>query len=230
VSGDTYSLWGTPYQYDGNWYVGSYRTAGGYNRTALLKSTDKMKTWSFVSLVASNSARTYNEAAFLNTSGTNIVSVIREDVLGTRDLHYVTSADGGVTWTPSAGTLLTPIAGDVKGTQPFLMELSNGDVILIAGKRTGSSGINTGGSLTDFEDITGIMYWISTDDGATWSDGVQIAPSWSTDCGNPTAKQLANGNVAVTFYTALGATNGTVGVEPSIFYMEFDPVNTLTTA
>lgn len=229
VSGDTYALWGTPYEYNGDWYTGSYRTVGGYFRTALLKSTDNMKTWGFVSLVAGDSSRKYNEAAFLNTSGTNLISVVREDLTDARDLCLVNSADGGVTWSPAINTVLTPIP-DVKGTQPFLMKLSNGNVMLIAGKRTGSSGIDAGGSLLNNVDVTGVMYWTSADDGATWSDGVQLAPSWSTDCGNPTAMQLPNGNVAVAFYTAQGATNETVGVEPSIIYLEFDPVNTKNAA
>lgn len=246
VSGDTYALWGTPYQYNGDWYTGGYRTVGGYWRPALFKSTDKMKTWSFVSLVASNSARQYNEAAFLNTSGSNFISVVRDDktdawkdIYGPdpRDLVLTTSTNGGTTWA-DLGTIL-PVIPDVKGTQPFLMKLSDGRIMLLAGKRTGSSGIHSGGSLAghvddsppiDLSEITGVAYWISDDDGATWSPSVQIAPSWSTDCGNPSAKQLPNGNVAVAFYTAQGATNGTEGVEPSIIYMEFDPVNTLTNA
>lgn len=226
--GDIYSLWGTPYQYNGDWYTGSYRTVGGYPRAALVKSTDNMKTWSFFSLVASNSAREYTEAAFLNTGGTNIISVIREDLTGLRDLVFTSSADGGSTWTPAVGTLLTPISATVKGTQPFLLKLNNGNVMLLAGKRTGSSGLNAAGTALEFEDITGIAYWISDDDGATWSAPVQIAPSWSTDCGNPSAKLLSNGNVAVAFYVATGATNGAIGVEPSIFYTEINPTDTKT--
>jgi hypothetical protein len=228
VSDDTYSLWGTPFQYNGDWYTTAYRTAGSpsYFRPCLLKSTDSMKTWSFVALIASNSARTYNETAVLPVGGTNFIAITREDTQPGRDLYYTTSADAGVTWSPTPGTLLTPITGDVKGTQPSLTLLDNGDVLLVAGKRTGSSGIEIGGSLTDNEDITGIMYWTSSDDGATWSAGVSLAPSWSTDCGGPSVRKLSNGNVACVFYTALGATNGTVGVEPSIIYSEFDPSNT----
>ena len=230
VNGDTYAFWGTPIFYNNEWYVTAYRTAGtpSYFRSALFKSVDNMKTWSFVSLIASNSARTYNETGILNTSGSNFIAVVREDTTGTRDLYYVTSNDGGNNWNPSPGTLLTPILGDVKGTQPSLLKLSNGHVMLVAGKRTGSSGIlDDGGMASNGENVTGVMYWTSPNNGSTWSNGVQLAPSWSTDCGNPSVKQLENGNVAVIFYTALGATNGTIGVEPSIIYVEFDPISTI---
>ena len=221
---DTYVIWGQPFQYNGDWYTGAYRTVGGYPRSAMVKSTDNMKTWTFFALVASVSSREYSEVAFLNTVNQNFLAIVREDLISTRDMAATTSTDGGVTWA-DVGTIL-PVIPNVKGTQPFLMKLSNGNIMLLVGKRTTSSGVDSGGALLNNEDITGVAYHISTDNGVTWSDAVQLAPSWSTDCGNPAAKELPNGNVAVAFYTALGATNGNVGVEPSVIYLEFDPVNT----
>lgn len=219
VSGDTYAFWGEPKFIGDRWFGAAYRTAGGYRRAALFESTDGMVTWVYKSMIAAAGARLFGETSFDECANGDWVAVTRDDpATNIRDLYIERSTDQGATWS-------TPVKlpSHVVGTQPFVKRLSNGHLMLFAGDRTGSGGLNNVGAQQDFEDITGVSCWKSTDNGLTWGPRIHLAPSWSTDCGQYVPVELEDGNVLGLCYLSPGATNGTRGIEPGIYAIEFDP-------
>lgn len=215
---DQYALWGVPVLVGGEWLTTGYRISGGYERTALFKSTDGMGTWQFVTLIATSGARKFTEASLAECSNGDLIAVVRDNSTSTRDLYLTRRPNGSQVWgTPAM------LPNHIKGTQPNLLRLSSGDVVLFAGDRIGASTLDDNGNHTGIGDITGIACWKSRDNGSSWGDATMIAPSWGTDCGQPVSIELPDGNIGLLCYLAPAATNGNLGIETGIYWIEFDP-------
>jgi hypothetical protein len=115
----------------------------------------------------------------------------------------------------------------IQGTQPCLLLLPDGDILLLVGHRTGGSGLDVSGVLNEagLANITGIACWRSTNNAASWTNRVILAPMWSTDGGQPMAVSLDVGRVGMLCYLAPGATNADYGVEPGIYWITFNGDN-----
>jgi hypothetical protein len=215
---DTYALWaGKAISTGGNLYCTGYRTSPLPTQTALFESTDLGLTWTFVTVIASDASKRFSEAAVVKCLNGDLVAIVREDS-GNRDLYTTRCTTGVSTW--SAPTILP---STMKGTQPCLLLLANGDVLFLCGDRTGFSGLDRIGNFNDRIPITGVSVWRSTDHGVTWGNATMLAPSWSTDCGQPMAVELDSGMVGVACYLSPGATNSDSGTEPGIYWITFDP-------
>lgn len=213
---DTYAIWSQkPIFVGGKWLTTAYRTSSSPTQTALVQSTDEMKTWTFSTLIAADAGKQFSEAAIAQCANGDLVALIREDS-GSRDVYTSRSTDSGATWSAPTITAL-------KGTQPALLVLSDNSVIAMTGDRSGTSGLNPAGTLLDGNDITGISAWKSTDNGVTWGFKIMLAAMWSTDGGQPMPVELSTGDVGFLCYLAPGATTGSVGVEPGIYWVQFSP-------
>jgi hypothetical protein len=218
--GLTYALWSQPINVGGTLYRTGYAVNGSDTQTALFRSLDGGVTWAFLSLIAAVGGRLYSEAGLTRCANGDFIAVIRQDGFNsTRPLWFSRSTDSGATW--SAPTQFPTSA--INGTQPFLLTLSTGDVLLMAGDRVGSSGIGNAGLMSGAENFTGISAWRSSDHGATWTSRTMLAPMWSTDGGQPVAVEISSTSVGFLCYLAPGPTNNDVGTEPQIWFFRFNP-------
>ncbi|HEX5940499.1 MAG TPA: sialidase family protein [Dehalococcoidia bacterium] len=218
----TYALWSAaPLATGGKLYCTGYRTSPTPWTTALFESGDSGWTWTFTAVIASDPALMFNEAAIVKCLNGDLIAVIREDAGAGRPLYLSRCASGFTSWS-------TPVLlSGMQGTQPCLLLMPDGDVLLIVGHRTGSSGLDAAGRLRDqnSNNHTGIAVWRSTNHGVSWHDRVMLAPMWSTDGGQPMAVVLDSGKVGVLCYLAPWATNGDGGFEPGIYWLTFNGDN-----
>lgn len=196
--GSDYTLWSrTKPGPGGLLFASGYTTIIGDRKTALFSSADNGVTWTGRSVIFDTAGRQYNECDFVNTTGTNWLAVVREDVGSSNNMYYSTSTNDGVTW--SAPTLFTTTA--INGRQPCLIKATDGSLILATGDRSGSSGY--GGSAGDQifgTDTTGITVFRSTDNGSTWSYRTRISPMFSTDGGQPMINETTANRVNIVYY------------------------------
>jgi hypothetical protein len=216
--GDTYALWSAaPVFTGGKWYCSGYRTSPLPTQTALFESSDGRVTWTFTGIIAADAGKSFSEAGLVKCLNGDFVAVIREDSGAGRPLYLSRCTSGVLPWSTPA------LLAGMEGTQPCLLRLANGDVMLLTGDRSGRSGLGPAGAINDELGITGISCWRSSDHCVTWSNQVMLSPMWSTDGGQPMAIQLDSGMVGVLCYLAPGATNGDNGLEPGIYWITFDP-------
>lgn len=197
--GVTYSLWSRPVPGGAGLYRTGYGANGSDVQTALFESSDNGITWSFVSLMFSGAGKLYSEADIINTSGSNWLSICREDSSSTSNhLYKSTSADGGATWT--APVLLNP--SDINGRQPNLVSTTDGSIILsTSDRRSGVSGNSPDGNINYASfDTTGITVYRSTDSGSTWGFRTRIAPFYSSDGGQPYTVEISPNRVLTVYY------------------------------
>ena len=97
-------------------------------------------------------------------------------------LRQTVSTDGGKTWTPMAKTALL-------GLPPHLLQLSDGKVVSVYGRRVADPGF-------------GEFACISDDGGKTWdvANEISLAPHSDHDLGYPCSTVLANGDILTVFY------------------------------
>ena len=99
-----------------------------------------------------------------------------------RCMRQSVSKDGGRTWTPMAKTALL-------GLPPHLLQLSDGKVVSVYGRRVADPGF-------------GEFACISDDGGKTWdvANEISLAPHSDHDLGYPCSTVLANGDILTVFY------------------------------
>jgi hypothetical protein len=158
--GNTYALWSKAIPgAGGNLWRTGYGLVAGVNQTALFQSTDGGVTWTGVSVMFADAAKTFNEADIVNLNGTSWLSLAREDLSSSvyNSVYYSTSVDDGVTW--AAAILLTQTK--VNGRQPNLIKTTNGNIVFSSSDRkTGSTGYASNGLIIPYVyDTTGITVY-----------------------------------------------------------------------
>lgn len=219
VGADTYAIWhAAPVLTGGKIYCTGYRTNPLPTQAALFESSDGGWTWEFNSVIAANPGLSFSEAAIIKALNGDMIAVIREDSGSGRPMYLSRSTTGVSSWSTPA------LLSGMEGVQPCLLLLPNGDILLLAGHRTGASGLDVSGRINEAggSNITGIACWRSTNHGVTWSNRVILAPMWSTDGGQPMVTTLdGTGRVGMLCYLAPGSTSADYGVEPGIFWVSF---------
>lgn len=217
----TYAIWtAAPVRIGLKLLCTGYRTSQTPWVAALFESSDDGWTWEFASVIAAEVDTMFNEAAIVRASNDDLVSIIRVDAGSGRPLYQSRSSDDGATW--SSPQLLS----GMQGVQPSLTLLPDGDLVLMVGHRTGTSGLGPSGKMRDERNITGIRAWRSSNHGVTWPNSATLAPMWSTDGGQPMPVLLdESGKLGCACYLAPGATNGDSGVEPGIYWLTFQGNN-----
>lgn len=211
----TYAFWSSrPIEVNGKLYCTGYRTSPAPAVPALFESVNGGWDWTFFTIVAPASAPlALNEMAICAYGVNNYLGVIREETGAGRPLYITRSIGDLVSWTTPS------LLSNIQGVQPSLTPLPDGDILLTVGHRTGSSGFfDSGGKIREQINITGIVTWRSTNNGATWPNRVNLAPMWSTDGGQPMPEVLESGLVGFPCYLAPGSTNRDAGVEPGLFF------------
>jgi hypothetical protein len=171
-------------------------------------------------LLASFSAagKDVNEFDFEKLDNGDFIAVFREDTTAGRQLYFARSAGGDNSW----GALAAITQSVVAGTQPTLIKLADGRILLAVGDRTGVSGMSADG-MPNLSNVnrTGISVSIAPADissAAQWGQHVQVGLSYSTDCGQPIMILLSNGKVLIVFYAT-----EKLGVEPGIYSGVYTP-------
>ena len=163
---------------DGSLCVTAYLRRDQSRACHLLRSTDDGRTWgNAVSLHPGG-----NETDVLHLGGGRWLAAARE--FGERrDVHLelFTSDDDARTWTRKQPlTLPLQVTG-------HLTQLDDGRVLLSHGNRCWNN--------------YGVDVRLSDDGGASWSPPFRIADCPRSDCGYPSAVQLANGRAVTAYYT-----------------------------
>lgn len=203
-AGDEYAQWSRPVlMSDTNWYRTGYAADPGGalgSKCALFKSTDDRLTWTFVAVIATDPALRFTEAAIIEqTTPGELLAIVREDSTDGRPLYPALSTDFGLTWV--VGTVYDETAtNEPNGAQPDILRMDDDSIILMTGDRFGSSGMNNAGQAVEMRDSTGIRAWRSTDDGATWSHGRELAAFIGTDGGQPQMVRISTNRVWVGWY------------------------------
>ena len=154
--GDTYFIWSKPVNYSGTLYRTGY-TGILPTKTALLQSVDNGSTWTFKTDIFSVVGLYFTEADIVNTNGNNWIAICRTDdplaSVNNNLLYWSISNNNGTTWsTPE----LLPTS-KINGRQPNITKLSNADIIISSGDRSGTSGYaGNGEALSFLGDTTGV--------------------------------------------------------------------------
>lgn len=196
VGADTYALWSVPREIGGALYRTGYKVPlSGGSKVGLFESVDNGQSWAFVSVIAESGTLLFSEADIVEVSTGNWLAVIREDSGPNDNLYRAESADAGQTW--GSATVMT----GVSGRQPNLIKLAGGNLVLSAGRRSGTSGFTTDGLQLPYSGpTTGVQVHQSADGGASWSAGVRLCPMWSTDGGQPMTQEVEPGRLVTLFY------------------------------
>jgi hypothetical protein len=207
--GTTYALWSQPKLIGSTWY----RTGYGDSKSALFSSADKVA-WTGVGIIASSGGLSFSEADIVQTTSTsNLLAIIREDSAGNRNLYSAVSSNGGATW----GSLTLLDVTKFNGTQPNLLRLASGEILLANGDRSGTSGFTVGGLPSTQIDITGVSVQRSTDNGANWTFKTMIERTYSTDGGQPQMIEYDTDLVQMLFYNTLRGDLRSTGVVSAKF-------------
>jgi hypothetical protein len=216
VSANTQAYWNSTKKIGSYWYRGGYSTVPSDWVAGLFRSEDGFA-WT---LLASFSAagKDVNEFDFERLDNGDFIAVFREDTTAGRQLYFARSAGGDNSW----GALAAISQSVVAGTQPTLIKLADGRILLAVGDRTGVSGMSADG-MPNLSNVnrTGISVSIAPADissAAQWGQHVQVGLSYSTDCGQPIMILLSNGKVLIVFYAT-----EKLGVEPGIYSGVYTP-------
>lgn len=195
---DTYALWSVPKDSGGGvLYRTGYKTPlTGGTKVALFESSDNGITWTYKSEIASDVSLLFTEADIVNTTGTTWIAVIREDSGTGNNLYEAKSTDNGATWLPYS------LLDGASGRQPNLQKTNGGAIILLTGRRSGSSGFTPDGfQVTHSAPTTGVYASRRSNDGLSWSSGIRLCPMFSTDGGQPMAQEVSNDRLLTLFYS-----------------------------
>lgn len=141
-------------------------------RSVLLRSSDRARTWQYVSTIAVDPAigeEGFDEPAMARVSrgqhAGRLVCVMRT---GSNDcpIYQAISDDDGKTWGK-------PRELDARGVDPDILEMTNGTLAMLVGRRIAN----------DTRKARGYYLWLSKDSGETWSLGAMwnIEPHAATD-------------------------------------------------
>lgn len=213
-----YAPWSAPVQIGDTWYRTGYTRFLADVKSALFTSpVSDAITWTFVAVIASAAGKDYGETGLCLCADGDLLAIVREDNVTGRPLHYTRSSSLGGAW----GALTAFDQVLINGTQPMLLRMANDEIVLLAGDRSGFTGMSNNGLASTAEAITGISAWKSTDHGVAWTSRSMLAPMWSTDGGQPAAVEMADGTVGFLCYLAAGPTNSESGIEPEVWFFRF---------
>lgn len=215
--GLSYNMW-SPVRtgIDGVFYRTGYALNGSVFQSAVFQSSDK-KVWTGKSVSFSNPALSLGESDIVETSSGNWLSVCREDNGAGNPLYYATSTNNMSTWSAPVAYATTA----VNGRQPFLLKMSDGSLILGSGDRTGGGGYAGSGDQVSMFDTTGVTVFKTTDTtGATWGFRTRIAPTYSTDGGQPSIVETTPGRVIAYYYS-----RKSIGTSPFVGSSTFNVEN-----
>lgn len=139
-----------------------------------IRSTDGGKTWSAPQVIMRDGC---SEIAFVEIAANELLAIARAD-----GLFALRSNDNGKTWS-------APVRITDKGLHPAsIIKLADGKLFLTYGSRNRPYGVKVA---------------ISKDNGKTWAESNTAFVTYdsaNTDCGYPSAVQLADGSVAIISY------------------------------
>jgi sialidase-1 len=153
----------------------------------LIKSTDKGKTWTYLSTIAEDPGGKlggYQEPGIVRTRSGRIVAAIRNH--GEDNAIWTTwSDDSGKTWVPARKSAMIGHPAD-------LMQLADGRLLCTYGQRTARH-----------NDPAGIRATFSTDNGETWQVDKEVTirqDFLNLDIGYPESMQLPDGRILTVYY------------------------------
>ena len=210
--GDNFALWSAISRTGGI----DYRTGYANDRVALFQSTDNGITWTGKSIIMEGAGQMVSEAGIVYKGSSDFVVIVRSSLQDNNRLYQVESGNKGVSWgTP---TLLN---SEINGTQPNLVLLPSGNLLLSVGDRSGSSGVS-GGKSSYFNNNTGVNFYISIDGGASWNSPVKVDGTYSIDGGQPCTIKHPDGGDRV--YIPYYARND-VSTNPNIYSVTLTTTN-----
>lgn len=208
-SDDAGRHWGNPVIVDTGPYSGAYGLRGGvvldsgavfipfsdvpnYQKIFGCWSTDGGHSWSGPQPVAEAEGFWFEEPATLVCGGSRLLMLVRENA--SRTLYSLHSDDGGKTWS-------TPVATGMDSYPAHLLQLPDGRVAAVVGRRRGSGSI---------------LIYLSLDEGRTWdlANPIVVAEHLGTiDMGYPTAVVSREGGIFVGYYRRdIEGVTGVVGI------------------
>ena len=149
-----------------------------WRQAYLLRSTDGGRGWRVGARIASDPMRQFSEPAIARV-GVRLLVLLREETTGF--LHQTTSQDGGATWT-------TPRATPMWGGPPHVLDLEDGRLLCVYGRR---------------QPPYGIRGCLSGDGGATWDIGREMIlrdDLPNGDLGYPSSILASPGRVFTVYY------------------------------
>lgn len=168
---------------DGKLYWAVVRSGGGPSSLHLIRSSDKGKTWEYMSQIAVDPKITFNETSMIETTKGDLVAFIR--TAGFDDhLAIARSTDGGKSFKWEDGKIV--------GHPYHALKLPDGRVFVIYGYRHQPFGIRARILNADCTDMAEAPEFVIRDDGGTG------------DLGYPWAALLPDGNVLVAYYFNIG--------------------------
>lgn len=162
-----------------------------WRQVYVLRSTDGGRSWQVGPRIAADPERQFSEPCLVRV-GTRLVAVLREEITGF--LHHSESEDGGLTWT-------RPRATPMWGCPPHLLDLEDGRLLCVYGRRRPPYGIRG---------------CVSADGGRTWDIGGELVirnDLPTADLGYPSSVAVTPGRVFTVYYGA--DADGVTGIQGS---------------
>lgn len=158
-----------------------------YRNVFIIRSRDGGERWSEPEHVAGAEGHEFEEPAPLLLKSGRLIILLRDNA--SRILHRLRSDDGGRSWS-------TPVATGIVDYPAHLLELPDGRLACVAGRR-----------LRPF----GIILYLSEDGGESWNweRPIEVASGFpNRDLGYPTMTLCADGSLFIVYYRqdALGVT------------------------
>lgn len=170
-----------------------------YRSVFIVRSQDGGLSWSPPTLIASGEGHAFEEPAALALRGGRIIMLLRDNV--SRNLHAVHSTDNGCSWSK-------PVATGIADYPADLVELEDGRIACVAGRRRAPYGITL---------------YISRDEGRTWNSDDPVAVRSdlpNRDLGYPSVALRSDGSLFIVYYAQDGA--GTTGIHASVLRPDED--------
>jgi hypothetical protein len=216
VSSNTEAYWMMTKKIGSYWYRAGYSTVPSDGIAGLFRSEDGYG-WTLLASFGA-AGKDVNEFDFEKLDNGDFIAVFREDVTAGRQLYFALSTGGDNSW----GALDAISQSVVAGTQPNLIKLADGRILLAVGDRTGVSGMSADG-FPDLSNVnrTGVSVSIAPADidaAGDFGQHVQVGLSYGTDCGQPATELTSDNKVWIGFYAT-----EKLGVEPGIYSGVYTP-------